>query len=212
MTLYVVTTEAVDGFDLSNPFVNTFTYDIPDFGPDQLGAQSLAEMFIDLVIDNEDGIASVLHPSTVFNRITVQTPADDSILWVQALNIPGTRTGTAMPRFVAWGFKQERGRGDMRAGFKRFSRITETDTSGDQPHPNAVILLNNLATRMSTGIFVETSLGQGFAIPIIVKRIKYVTEGGAEAYRFPNATDPYIFYQATTWAFQKITTQNSRKS
>lgn len=211
MSLYVVTLEAVDSFDASNPLVNVFTYDLPDFGPDSLGAQSLGETFVDLVVDNEDGLASILHPATIFKRITVTCPADDSVLWVQTLDIDGVRSGTAAPRFVAWGFKQERGRGDMRAGFKRFGRISEADTSGDNPATGVPTLLNNVATRMSTGMFVETSMGQGFALPVIVKRIKYVTESGKDAYRFPNATDPYVFYQATTWAFQAITTQNSRK-
>lgn len=212
MSLYQVILTAVDTATPQNPFVNAFYYDVNDVLPSSGVALALAEKFSEVVLDDTSGIPATLVPATVQQSVVVTCPFDPTVIGIDVINIPGVRTGTAMPRFVAWGFKQQRLRADIRAGFKRFGRISESDTGGDVPTPGMLTALNTLASVISTELTVLFGPDEFTATPVIVKRIPYVTPEGNDAYRLPNSPLEYQFYQAMTWNFQAITTQNSRKN
>lgn len=212
MTLYSVKVTAVVSGQSNNPLINLFTFDAQDLGPDSELADGLADDFITEMVSAGSGLPLAVHTATVFTSVEVRCPFDDSVIAVRSINVAGQRVGTGMPRFVAWSFKQARGRGDMHQGNKRLGLVSEADTSGDAPAAGMVSVLDDVAQAMRLGYAITTSGGTFAVTPIIVKRIKYVTPEGNTAYRLPNGTDPYVWYPATSWTFDKISTQNSRKA
>lgn len=212
MTLYQVIAQAVDGTAFNNPIVSAFYYDVDDLLPSSAVATDLADQFDAVVLDTVAGIPSVLHAATAYQSVVVTSPFDPTVLGIEVVNKVGQRAGTAMPLFVAWGFKSQRTRADIRAGFKRFGRVTEADTGGELPTAGALTVLNTLAGTLSQQLVVTDGVSEFRAIPIIVKRIKYVTPEGNDAYRLPTSPLEYQFSRAENWNFDRITTQNSRKN
>jgi len=211
MTLYVLTTVCNQSADYSNRFINVFTYDVNDFLPSSAVANDLANSFNNIVGDAASGMTSILHTSMELEGITVYSPWDPTVLGILLSGATGTRTGTATNRFTAWGFKSQRIRADIRAGFKRFGIISEGDTSGNVPTVGMTTILNSFATSMDTVLTVSDGVSSYTATPIICKRIPYTTPGGSTAYRFPNPGVEYQ-YATTNWTFQAITSQVSRKN
>lgn len=212
MTLYQVIATAIDGVAFNNPLVSAFYYDVDDLLPSSAVAADLANEFDGAVLDVTSGIPSVINAATAYQSVVVTSPFDPTVLGIKVVNKVGQRTGTAMPLFVAWGFKSQRTRADIRAGFKRFGRLSEGDTSGELPSAGILTALNTLATVLSQQLLVTDGVSEFRAVPVIVKRVKYVTEEGNDAYRLPNSPLEYQFSRAENWDFDKITTQNSRKA
>lgn len=210
MTLYNVVFTAYANDDDSNPFVNAFQYDVDDVLPSSAVAQSLAQQFSDEVIIAAGGWVDVVQFGMDTESVVVTSPFDPTVLGIELPVEPGTRPGAQMPRFVAWGFKSERTRADIRAGFKRFGLISETDTAGQVPSVDALAMLNGFATVLNQTLTVSDGVSSFNARPIIVKRVKYVTADGKDAYRLPNSPLEYQ-YMFANWKFQAITTQSSRK-
>lgn len=212
MALYQLVLSLIDNSQSNNEFINSFFYDVDDLLPSSIVASSLATEFHDQVVDGAGGIMSVLQTATVARLIVVTSPFDPTVLSISNINLVGLRAGTAMPKFVAWGFKSQRTRADIRAGFKRFGRISESDTAGDVPNGTALGLLNTLAGTLQTNLNPSDGVSSFIARPVIVKRIKYTSPSGNPAYRLPNDPLEYEYSVADNWGFDEITTQNSRKA
>lgn len=106
----------------------------------------------------------------------------------------GTVTGERLSGFNAWGFRYARGAIGQRYGYKRFAGVAENDVSGESPIAAAVTRLNALAAVMPQIITAGGTTLQAF----IAKRP--LTLGA----------NP-LGQLSTSAAFQRITTQNSRK-
>lgn len=211
MALYQIVQEIIDSTDLSNPFVNVYTYDVSDILPSSLVALALADAFRSQVLTGTDGWEDIVRATSSTERLVVTSPFDPTVLGINTTPVAGNRPAPSMPRFVAWGFKSERTRADIRAGFKRFGRVAEGDTNGDVPTGTFQAVLDGFADKLSAELLVDAVGTEYGAAPVIVKRIKYTTEGGSEAYRLPNSPLEYQFMVAS-YSFQAITTQNSRKA
>lgn len=211
MTLYLVVTEALDSGSPANPFVNAFTYDVSDVLPSSVVAQQLANNFRDQVLSGTDGWEDIVRATTTIQRVIVTSPFNPSVLGINTTPLSGNRPTPSMPRFVAWGFKSERTRADIRAGFKRFGVLSEGDTVGDAPSGSMLLILDAFADKMSAVLEVSDGIDDYTATPVIVKRIAYETPEGNTAYRLPESPTEYQ-YMTCNWAFQSITTQNSRKA
>lgn len=206
--LYQLVLTSVLNSDLSNPFVNVFHYMVSDVLPSTAVANALSETFNLGVVQ---GLTHIVTSNTNFVSIVATAPQAPSVLSITTLTSNGDRLGQAMPRFVTWGFKMPRQRGDMRSGYKRFGACSESDVSGNAPASGVVGELGDVAEEMSAPLsFTVGGVAVG-AVPVIVKRIKYTTDEGKIAYRVPGPGDPLTYYEATGWTFQEISTQNSRK-
>lgn len=211
MALYQVVLTSVVADDASNPFINSFFYVADDLLPSSVVAVNLADAFYDTVVNDAAGVKSVVATTVDLDSIVVTTPFNPTVLGIKPIAVAGLRTGTAMPRFVAWGFKSERKRADIRAGFKRFGRISETDTAGDVPSSGMLTILNAFADQMSASLSFSDGVETISAIPVIVKRIPVVVGGETVGYRLPENDLELAYSIADNWTFQSITTQNSRK-
>lgn len=125
--------------------------------------------------------------------------------------VPGGASGDAMPTFMAWGFTSPRIDRSIRAGKRRLAGISETDTTGAFPASGAVTRLNLAAGAFNTDLDAGTPTVTDSFVPIIVKRIKEVAPSGDVAYRLPENSGEGHHVMSHNWAFQAITTQNSRK-
>lgn len=123
----------------------------------------------------------------------------------------GGRAGDLNPPFVAWGFRHIRQRGDMKNGYKRFAGVAETDVVGGAATAAAIVLLNALATAMNAVLTYTVAGNPESASGVIVKRVPVVVNGQIVSYRLPASIAEYVFYSATAWQYQWVTTQNTRK-
>lgn len=211
MSLYIVTLSGHYGTETGNPFVNVFTYNVDDILPTSALATSLANEFASVVVDSTAGLKTILQGSATLDSIIVTCPFNPSVLGVEIIAVVGSRAGGAMPRFVAWGYKSERTRGDIRSGFKRFGAISESDTSGTEPTAAMLVVLGDFADQLNTTLGVDDGVSSYSAVPVIVKRVAYTTPSGNTAYRMPESPSEYVYMNAE-WVFQSITSQNSRKA
>lgn len=123
----------------------------------------------------------------------------------------GTVAGDFLANFNAWGFKSPRTRRDIRAGMRRIGGLTETQTTGSVPTGAALTLLNTLAIKFGQLLDAGSPTVTDSFAPIIVKRVKVALPNGHVSYRLPVNSAEGEHVLATNWAFQQITTQNSRK-
>lgn len=195
--------------------VNTFDYVTTSILPSSEEAAELNAEFIGQVLPD---IRNVL--STQYIGVDVYTIAPYSPdVFAQTIFTPGSqnggRSGEMLPRYNAWGFVISRLRRDIRNGYKRFGSISETDQSGGAPTAAMATLLNTLANELEQVLTLEYVAGSSAASPIVVKRIKYNPDPEKPdefAYRLPQGTDPFEFYEATQISYQTMTTQNTRKT
>lgn len=211
MTLYQIVTEATYNDTPGNDFVNVYTYDVNDVVPSSINAFFLTEAFYTTVVDDAAGWKSVVTANMDMNRIVTTAPQFPTVVAVKPVFVTGSRTGQPLPLFNAWSFKSERTRADIRAGFKRYGTISETDVSGFVPATGMLTVLEAFAGILSAELEFTTPGGDFIATPIIVKRVKYTTPSGSVAYRMPQPGDPYEFSQAVNWVYDSVTSQNSRK-
>lgn len=211
MALYQVVLESVVLDDASNPQINSFFYNVSDILPSSIAAVNLADAFYDNVLNGAGGIKFAVQTNTDFDRIVVTSPFSPVVLGIKSIAATGQRTGSQMPRFVAWQFKSERTRADIRAGFKRFGAVSETDTSGDVPTVGMLTVLNGVASLLGATLNFDGDLGAVFGTPVIVKRIPVVVGGVTVGYRLPTDDSELEYSVADAWAYHSITTQNSRK-
>ncbi len=162
-------------------------------------------------------ITAVLHLSyqaqTIYT-IAPQAPDVFAALPFSPNTQVGVRTGEALPLFASWGFEVLRQRRDIRNGYKRFGPIAEIDQTGGNPTTNALNGLNNLKTAMNTALDLNFSGNTSTATMVVVKRVRYNPDPlrpDRWAYRIPGPGDPLVYYEATDWVFERITTQNTRK-
>lgn len=212
MSLYQIAFTSFANDDESNPYVNTFYYDVDDVLPSSEVALGLADAFYTEIVNAAAGWKAIVQVGMDSDTIVVTTPFNPTVLGIKNTAVVGLRSGGQMPRFVSWGFKSERKRADIRAGFKRIGLISETDTSGSVPAVGMLTALNDFAGLMSSSLPIDVLSGSFNAVPVIVKRIAYTTPSGKPAYRLPDSPTEYQFATADNWVFQSITTQNSRKT
>lgn len=192
--------------------VNTFDYVTTSLLGASDEAQALNTEFIENVLPP---IKAIMHTAWVAERLyTICTYSPDvfaSVIFGPGTQI-GLRTGEQMPRFVAWGYKCGRLRRDIKDGAKRFSPISEADQLGGVPTSPMLLALNNCSTAMKAQLTLEYAGGTSGAVPAIIKRSRQSKPGGGYSYHLPSGMEPLIYYEASQWVFDEITTQNTRKT
>jgi hypothetical protein len=174
-------------------------------------AGAILEYFVNEVIPV---LRPIMHNSTQITQLYVIAPYSPDVFALQSFPAgthPGTTTGEALPRFVAWQFRSLRQRRDIRNGYKRIGIVGEGAQSGGVPIAGALTNLNAFAAKISAQFTVTGSFGSYGVSPVVVKRIKYESSPGKFSYRLPQGTDPLEYYEATNWLYHNMSTQNSRK-
>jgi hypothetical protein len=167
-------------------------------------------------------IQNFVNPSFVFQDLTIKDIHSELDFFEGqfAADTAGDNTGATAPSFAAYSFRTNRGRGDIRRGFKRFAGVTEDSTTGNAVTDMATqTALQNAATAFSqtlTGATPDTTLS---FTPVVLGRQQYNKDTGEASttsgiYRFyPTAAlQDAHYYAITAWnASLVVTTQNSRK-
>lgn len=211
MAYYLIKVKSVFDLEADNPAYNMFTYVSDEPTATLLGAQSLGDAFGDRMWNDTDVWPEIVNTRTLITGVEVTAPQVPSVLYINSSGAVGLTVGDYMPRFVAAEFISPRTVGNIRAGFKRFGLISEANVIDGEPEDTFLPFLSAMAVAMSEEFTFTISGTERTFTPAIIKRIPYVTPGGNDAYRLPEAGDPVVYSEATNWTFQRITTQNSRK-
>jgi hypothetical protein len=127
-------------------------------------------------------------------------------------NNVGAISGDCLPTFVAIQWFSPRTIGNIRAGYKRFAGVPESDTGNGIIITSLIDDWQAIATAFSQNIdIVESSVTVGYLQPVIVKRIKEVDEDDKVSYRLPETLAELAYADANWSAREELTTQNSRK-
>lgn len=131
---------------------------------------------------------------------------------VYAENNTGTIVADTLPTFVSMELYSARTRGDVRAGYKRFSGVSEGFQTNGIISGAGITLLTTIATRLNAVVQIEEN-GEtvGLLTPKIVKRIKEVDAQGKVTYRLPATLAEYVGASVNYVPRERLTTQNSRK-
>jgi len=125
---------------------------------------------------------------------------------------PGTAVGQPSSPYDAFSFRTPWLGSQIRRGFKRLPGVPETYGSGGVIQPAVVTLLEGFEAALNT--VYNLTLGSETLVfsPCVIKRVKYVTPGGKDAYRMPENPSEGLFNDTTSWQLMpNLTTQNSRK-
>lgn len=187
----VVTTMTPPGAS-NNPIVNVFGYSSVLAVVNE--EYELSNAFRTQVIPE---LAKVVSDIREFTRVEVYNVTNGTGYYDfnYVTPVPGLRTGDIQPFFTAWGFQYNRITAGKRNGAKRLGPISEADTSGTNPTPTMIGLLNTLA-----GV-----LGGSLTVGIIQTWFPIILE------RKPTGVYPWTYHSILNVQYKRITTQNSRK-
>lgn len=172
----------------------------------------LREAFFDDVIPLIAGVVVSLTQFSRIDTLNLFDPADfDEYIYPSPAF--GTRTGQSLPFFNAAAFKSQKPEAGQRPARKRFGYLSESDVQGQglQDVSGYFAALDALAAQLGTNL---TRLTGTEYEPQIIKRIKYTTPSGKDAYRFPNSPEEAEdgYFPAINWTWSNIvTSQITRK-
>lgn len=178
--------------------------------PGNLGtAQSLAEAF-------QDGIpipwSMVASADVQYITTRVRNLFDPLDIGEVFDIVPGDIVSETSVAFVAYAYRTNRVRTDIRRGQKRFPGVPEGWVQHGVIEGDHTVDLDALAAAISTTL-QDIADSNVLYTPIIVGRILFTNPTtGKEQYRLPVSQSEMAanFYAANTWLFHKITHQSSR--
>lgn len=194
-------------------FNNVFYYLQQSAAPtDDTAALDLANQFVLDVIDDAAFLTSaVFHTSCVWSNVRVINVYDDlDFADVPLTGFTGASSITPLPPYAAISFRTSWLGPAIHRGQKRFGGITEDVNTNGTVTSTFLTLCANFANVLGNTITDNTGLWN----PVVVKRTKYITSEGTEAYRLPlNEADAFgKIFPAQTWSLNtNLSTQNTRK-
>jgi len=179
---------------------------------DDTAAADLATLFRTEVIKGDPFLTGLtFHSSVVWSTIRVVNVYDVTDF---AENVDNTDNGgssiTPLPPYASIGFRTNWLGQSVHRGYKRFSGITEDVNTNGAVSSEMVAGAGAFATVLGSPL----DDGIGHWTPVVVKRTKYITDKGTEAYRLPlNEADAAgKIFPALAWNLvSNLTTQNTRK-
>lgn len=145
--------------------------------------------------------------------LNLGTPTDFGSFSLSAA--AGLRAGVETSDFLAGQVKFPRLRSDMKAGFKRYGPINETDMNGNQLAAATVTLLDNIGAAI-VGNWLSSIDSHIICNFIIVKRVCTTSppEGTpCPQYRLPETDGELVFYQPTQGSgMSSVRSQVSRRT
>ena len=123
----------------------------------------------------------------------------------------GAISGDMNPVFVAWGFGAPRSNRLIRKSTKRIGGVMEIHTVNGAATAGGITLLNLMSAAFNAQLVNVPVGGNNVFIPVAIKRIKVTPEDGDPYYRLPESSGEAVWRAIANWAYEKITTQSSRK-
>lgn len=123
----------------------------------------------------------------------------------------GSQSGDMNPVFIAWGFGAPRSNRLIRKSTRRIGGVMEVHTVNGAATAGAITLLNLMATAFNAQLVNAVVGGSNVFVPVAVKRILVTPEEGDPYYRLPESSVEATFRIISNWAYEKVTTQSSRK-
>lgn len=124
----------------------------------------------------------------------------------------GQRASATIPQFNAISFTAAIPQRGQKPASKRFGYIAEDDTEGG--FVTGDLTYRGFLDALASALSLPLILPNGTVLsPVVIKRIKYITPKGNDAYRFPNPSDPSpVSFPAVGWTWDEIlTSQITRK-
>lgn len=176
------------------------------------------------------GSPAVYQPNTMFAKIKAMLSTGASFVETEARNVydptdfylqpyvttqAGVITGESMSPTVAFGFRTNRVRTDIRRATKRFAGVPESGVGTEGIVTSAQLtLMQSLADEMSE---IQTWNDEGNVLsfsPAIVSKQEYTTPKGKKAYRYYPTLEEQLTHIALGMAWQPYSstrTQTSRQ-
>lgn len=123
----------------------------------------------------------------------------------------GAIAGDVQPFFVAWGFGAPRSDREIRKSTRRIGGVMEVHVTNGVATAPAIALLNTMATAFNAVLNNGVVGGSNNFVPVAVKRIKVTPSIGKPYYRLPTSLAEATYRTITNWAYERVTTQSSRK-
>jgi len=156
-----------------------------------------------------------LNEGVRFLEVTSRALYSVTDFYASPINPPkfGTVAGEGSAPFVAFGFRTNRVRTDIRRATKRLVGVTETDVStGGVITSTRFTALVALADVMSNNL-TYTDEGQNLTFaPLVCKKQKYVSPSGKPAYRYFPTLSEQLDNSATSIIWQPYATVRSQTS
>lgn len=192
------------GDDRGQVVLNHFYYGTSELGLPYGGPiGDVANDFITIVLPK---IVAITSSFVTYTQVSVS----EHVSSFRVVDVPitsggqGVRTGEATPTFNAWAYKSQRFSREVPSAHKRFAGIAESDNFSGVPSGSIVADLNALASILGA-IFDSGNGGTTDMVPLAISRIDTTVT--------PHVSRPSpVFDFASVWAFQKITSQVSRRA
>lgn len=161
-------------------------------------------------------VYALQNASVAWNSLVVNNIVDFADFYTRpftGLNAGGS--GEGLSPVMAFGFRSNRARRDIRRATKRFVGVGETGVgAGGIFTAGAITQLNETAVKMAEALIYDDEGNTLTFTPIVIKREKYVTSSGNDAYRIP-ANLTYLDANSvviSSWEpYTQARTQNSRQ-
>jgi hypothetical protein len=124
-------------------------------------------------------------------------------------NNAGLFNGTPVAPFMAYEYRANRARRDVRNGYKRFAGVCEEILDGTFIAPAYFGTFNTAGVALTNTVTYSGAVGTPSFQGCIVKRIR-VDTAGVISYRLPVSQAEATVYVAE-WSIVRVTTQSSRK-
>lgn len=153
----------------------------------------------------------------VFVQISARNVYDPTDFYTYAWTTPitGAVSGGGVSPSVAWGFRTNRVRADVRRGQKRFVGVALSDSAnGGLFTGGAITRQNNMATAMTVPVYYTEGGNSLTYAPAVCKREKYTTPAGNPAYRYYASESAQLAQTVTGIIWERLPntrTQGSRQ-
>lgn len=201
---------------LNQQIVNTYTYVLTTYTSNVFAAATqLGQLWRSRFLQ-EDGLGfqcGVIVDNLASLEIRVQNLYNVNEFYAY---LDGTAAGTSiqepMPPFVAFSFRTPWLGPNIRRGFKRIAGVPENYGVTGVLSGGAVGALAGFTQVLNESLTLTADDETITFHPCVVKRVKYVTESGGDAYRMPENAQEGVFDIVQEWGLlPNVTTQNSRK-
>lgn len=156
-------------------------------------------------------VTNIQYTGCVHTRYQAINLFDDTELWDVIDSDAGAVAGDVQPFFVAWGFGAPRSNRQIRKSTRRIGGVMETHVTNGVATAGAITLLNLMAAAFNAILTNGPVAGSNSFVPVAVKRIKITPSIGSPYYRLPTSLAEATYRTITNWAYERVTTQSSRK-
>jgi len=192
----------------SNDALTTFTYRDVSSGAFVGNSSDFSDALLAAIQPVLVAITSAQWTYTRVDSFNLFNPVD---IGEKVNSVGGEVSDETNAPFVAWAFRTSRVRRDIRRGQKRFAGVPETWAVNGELQGDHGVDIAEVFDELGATLVSGTLDGVQYQ-PVIVKRVKEVSEAGNVIYRLPNSQTEMgtNFFAANAWEFVGVSHQVSR--